>query len=596
MDAINAADSSPAFDATAKESEEEPLKSPPEPLRDYGAYCAPLEPLIEAYCQSFTARLDQIPYQPLISIILPVYDPEPRWLQLAIESVREQIYPMWELCIADDASPNQEIRQILDEFAQSDSRIKVTHRHRNGHISAASNSALKLATGDFAALLDHDDQLARHALARVVDRLNEYPDAVLIYTDEDKIDENGIRSQPHFKSDWNPDLLLGQNFISHLGVYRRSRIVELGGFREGFEGAQDWDLALRITEDAVPEYIQHIPEALYHWRAISGSTAKDIGEKSYAHEAAKKALEAYFSSKQIEASLEPVDRFYWRARYKHDSPTVAIIIPTRDRIDLLKPCIESILSKTQYKAFEIVIANNDSTEPQTIEFLNELSEKGITIVDTPGRFNFSRIANHAIRSRSENIFCLLNNDTTIINGEWLDELVMHATRPEIGPVGAKLLYPHDHVQHAGIVLGIGGIGSEAFKYIHKTDDGYIHRAFLVGNYSAVTGACLAVRKSVWEESGEFDEQNTPNAYSDVDFCLRCQEKGYRSLFTPFAQLYHMESSSRGPESSPEFEAATQYMKSRWGSVIAKDPYYNPNLTLAREDFSFADAPRDYSTQ
>lgn len=243
-----------------------------------------------------------------------------------------------------------------------------------------------------------------------------------------------------------------------------------------------------------------------------------------------------------------------------------------------------------------MIANNDSTEPQTIEFLNELSEKGITIVDTPGRFNFSRIANHAIRSRSENIFCLLNNDTTIINGEWLDELVMHATRPEIGPVGAKLLYPHDHVQHAGIVLGIGGIGSEAFKYIHKTDDGYIHRAFLVGNYSAVTGACLAVRKSVWEESGEFDEQNTPNAYSDVDFCLRCQEKGYRSLFTPFAQLYHMESSSRGPESSPEFEAATQYMKSRWGSVIAKDPYYNPNLTLAREDFSFADAPRDYSTQ
>jgi len=343
------------------------------------------------------------------------------------------------------------------------------------------------------------------------------------------------------------------------------------------------------------DQIVHIPEVLYHWRSVSGSTARDIDEKDYAHFAAKKAIEAHLESNCIEASLEPVDRYYWRPRYKLSNPKVAVIIPSRDRVKLLKECIESIRAKTKYSNYHLVIADNDSSEEATRSYFEDLASSGVEIVSTPGKFNFSRIANLAIAERKEDIICLLNNDTTVINEKWLDELVMHAQRDEIGPVGAKLLYPHDHVQHAGIVLGIGGIGSEAFKFIHKTDDGYIHRAFLIGNYSAVTGACMAFRKTVWKSVGGFDEENTPNAYSDVDFCLRCGENGYRSVFTPFAQLYHAESASRGPDESEEFRRAEAYMRSRWSDRIANDPYYNPNLTLDREDFTFAELPRGYST-
>ncbi|MCH2614373.1 MAG: glycosyltransferase, partial [Opitutales bacterium] len=424
----------------------------------------------------------------------------------------------------------------------------------------------------------------------------DHPKTDIIYTDEDKIDESGNRSQPHFKSDWNPDLLIGQNYISHLGIYRRSALQEIGGFRVGFEGAQDWDLVLRLSTRIPPDRIRHIPEVLYHWRSISGSTARDIDEKSYAHKAARKALEDYFKNRNIDASLEAVDRFYWRPVYKHSSPRVAIIVPTRDRVDLLKTCIESIQSKTSYPPFRIVVADNESTDPETLRFLESVKRSGVETIRIPGDFNFSRINNSAISAVNEEIICLLNNDTRVINESWLDELVMQAVRPSIGPVGAKLLFPHDHVQHAGIVLGIGGIGSEAFKYIHKSDDGYIHRAFLIGNYSAVTGACMAMRKSVWREVGGFVEQNTPNSYSDVDFCLRCSENGYRSVFTPFAQLVHEQSASRGPDNSPAFDTAVSNMKQRWGDKIARDPYYNPNLSLEREDFTLSFPPRGYTTQ
>ncbi len=582
--------------ATSPESDSNNEDAKSSALRDYAAYCARLEPLVEEYHRNFNIRLSKIPFTPLISVILPVYNPEPQWLRAAIESVKAQLYPNWELCIADDASTNPDVKLLLEEYQQDNSNIRVFFRNANGHISRASNSALEIASGEYIALLDHDDEMPPHALARIVDCLNEKPDAALIYSDEDKIDENGVRTQPHFKSDWNPDLLIGQNFISHLGVYRLSDVKRIGGFRPGFEGAQDWDLALRISETINPKQIIHIPEVLYHWRSVSGSTARDIDEKSYAHNAAKKAIEDHFKRNKIPATLEPVDRYYWRPRYKHTNPTVAIIVPTRDRVELLQECIESINTKTTYQNFQIVVADNDSSEETTHNYFDTLRSSGIEVFKTPGKFNYSRINNAAIHSRSEDVICLLNNDTTVINPEWLEELVMQSVRAEIGPVGAKLLYPHDHVQHAGIVLGIGGIGSEAFKFIHKTDDGYIHRAFLIGNYSAVTGACMVFRKSVWEVVRGFNEDNTPNAYSDVDFCLRCGENGYRSLLTPFSLLYHSESASRGPDDSGEFEKATNYMYRRWGDKIKRDPFYNPNLTLEREDFTFAQRPRDYSTR
>jgi len=569
---------------------------PQQPYRDYADFCQRMEPLVDQYCANFSARQGSLDLRPLVSVILPVYNPDPKWLKEAIESVVNQIYSNWELCIADDRSSDPRIEELIEAYTRENDNIRAIFREQNGHISEASNSALALATGEFVALLDHDDYLPRHALARVVDCINAHPETDIIYTDEDKIDASGIRSQPHFKSDWNPDLLLGQNYISHLGIYRLSTLREIGGFRAGFEGAQDWDLVLRLSSKIPASRIQHIPEVLYHWRSISGSTARDIDEKSYAHEAARNALAAYFQNQKIEVSLEAVDRFYWRPVYKHSSPSVAIIIPTRDRSDLLKSAIESVLSQTSYPNYRIAIADNDSEDPETLHYLESVDKLGIETIRIPGDFNFSRINNLAIESRNEDIICLLNNDTRVINPSWLDELAMHAVRPEIGPVGAKLLFPHDHVQHAGIVLGIGGIGSEAFKYIHKSDDGYIHRALLIGNYSAVTGACMAVRKSVWREVGGFDEENTPNAFSDVDFCLRCSEAGYRSVFTPFAQLIHEQSASRGPENSPQFDAAVVYMRARWSQAIAKDPYYNPNLSLEREDFTLAFPPRGYATQ
>lgn len=569
---------------------------PEQPYRDYSDFCLRMKSFVEQYCSNFSNRLSKLERRPLISILLPIYDPDPKWLRAAIESVIEQIYPDWELCLADDCSSDPRIRRLIEDYNKKHDKIRVVFREQNGHISEASNSALAVATGEYVALLDHDDYLPKHALARVIDCINDHPETDIIYTDEDKIDEIGNRSQPHFKSDWNPDLLLGQNYISHLGIYRRSALQEIGGFRVGFEGAQDWDLVLRLSTRVPASRIRHIPEVLYHWRSISGSTAIDIDEKSYAHEAARKALKDYFRARNIDASLEAVDRFYWRPVYKHSTPSVAIIVPTRDRADLLKTCIESIQTTTNYPHYRIVIADNESTDPETLEYLEKAEQSGDETIRIPGEFNFSRINNLAISSIDEEIICLLNNDTRVINESWLNELVMHAVRPSIGPVGAKLLFPHDHVQHAGIVLGIGGICSEAFKFIHKSDDGHIHRAFLVGNYSAVTGACMVMRKSVWREVGGFDEQNTPNAYSDVDFCLRCSENGYRSVFTPFAQLTHEQSASRGPENSPAFDDAVSYMKKRWGDKIARDPYYNPNLSLEHENFTLSFPPRGYTTQ
>lgn len=576
--------------------------SPPESpaLRDYSSYCSMLEPLVAQYSSNFQRRLPTLAKKPLISILLPVYNVDEIWLRKAIESVLQQIYPHWQLCIADDASTRPHIRETLAAYQKSDDRIQVVFRDTNGHISEASNSALEIAKGDYIALFDHDDELAAHALARVADRINERPDALLIYTDEDKIDEAGNRSKPHFKSDWNPDLLLGQNYISHLGVYRTELVREVGGFRKSYEGAQDWDLALRVSERCKPDQIQHIPEALYHWRSIAGSTASDIDEKSYAHRAGGDALKSYFDRRGYPVTLEPIERFYWRVRYPIPEPVplVSIIVPTRDRGDLLRTCIESIHSSTTYPRYEIIIADNDSRDLSTLALLESYAKQGIRVLPCPGPFNYSAIINRAIENSKGDIVCTLNNDVTVITPDWLEEMVSHACRLSIGMVGAKLQYPHNHLQHAGIVLGIGGVGSEAFKKIHISDDGYVHRACLIGGYSAVTGACMVFRKSVWAELEGFNEVETPNAYSDVDFCLRGGEKGYRVLFTPFAQLYHHESASRGAETEPGraegFRAASDYMHARWQSLIARDPFYNPNLTLRREDFSFCEYPRDYA--
>jgi len=549
--------------------------------------------------QTISSNINQLEFKPLISIVMPVYNTPEQWLRIAIESVLAQIYSDWELCIADDASSSPHVRPLLEEYQQRDPRIKVVFRSENGHISAASNSALALATGEFIALLDHDDELAPHALYMVAVEVNRHPDADIIYSDEDKIDEEGRRFQALFKPDWNPDLFFSQNYISHLGVYRTSIIKQIGGFRIGYEGSQDYDLCLRCVANTETSRIRHIPLVLYHWRAIAGSTAVSTHQKSYAEQAAVRALSDYFQA--IHKSIT-VKAGKWHTTYvvtyplPETLPLVSLIIPTRDGYAVLKRCIESIRKKTDYQNYELIIVDNQSTESETLDYLKALERRGIARIlryDAP--FNYSAINNFAVQEAAGEIVGLLNNDLEVISKGWLTEMVRHVIRPEIGAVGAKLYYPTNRIQHAGVALGIGGVAGHLHHGYFREQLGYSGRLVLVQDFSAVTAACLLVRKAVYEEVGGLDEENLAIAYNDIDFCLKVREAGYRNLWTPFAELYHHESFSRGYETSPEkqarFDRETALMRHRWGSLLDNDPYYSPNLTLDAPDYTLAWPPR-----
>lgn len=555
------------------------------------------------------AQMEQstvMPLRPLISVVLPVYNTPERWLRRAIDSVRAQTYPYWELCIADDASTESHVRPVLEEATRDDRRIKVVFRERNGHISEASNSALAAASGEFVALLDHDDELAPQALYEVAEAINAQPDADYLYSDEDKIDENGRRHEPYFKPDWQPDLQLGQNYTSHLSVYRTELVRAAGGFRKGYEGSQDWDLVLRAVDKTSPERIVHIPKILYHWRTIPGSTALLLSEKNYHQEAARKALGDHFERIGQQVEIQSVPGGHWRVKYPlpAEAPLVSLVIPTRDGLSFLKRCVDSILEKTTYPNFEIVIVDNGSEEPDTFAYLETLVDGShpalaphhtVTVLSYKGPFNFSAINNYAVNHARGKLIGLLNNDLEVINSEWLDEMAGQALRPEIGCVGAMLYYPDDTIQHAGCVLGIGGVAGHAFKNFPRGTDGKFNRARLVQNYSAVTAACLLVKRSIYDQVGGLDENDLTIAFNDVDFCLKVLTAGYRNLWTPFAELYHHESASRGLEDTPEkharFRKEIESMMRRWNGILASDPAYNPNLTLEHEDFSLASPPR-----
>lgn len=538
-------------------------------------------------------------FVPLISVLMPVYNAPERWLRQAIESVIAQRFPDWELCIADDASPAPHVSVVLAEYARRDPRIRVVRRETNGHISAASNSALELASGEFVALLDHDDELPPHALACVAERIRAQPGVRVIYTDEDKIDEDGVRFCPHFKPDWNPDLLTSQNYLSHLVVYRTADARAVGGFRPGLEGSQDWDLALRITERTRAEDIAHIPRVLYHWRAIEGSTALHSGEKTYHVEAARRALAEHFQRRGRSVTLQPVRGDHWRVRHALPAalPLVSLVIPTRNRRDLLELCVGSLFARTTYPRYEIVVADNDSDDPELAACYERWAATGrFRVVPCPGPFNFSAIVNRAVAEVCGELVGLLNNDLEAINGDWLDEMAAHALRPEIGCVGARLYYPNDTLQHAGVITGLGGVAGHAFKHFPRDHPGNPQfRPHLAHNVSAVTAACLVLRRELFHAAGGFDEKNLRVAFNDVDFCLRVEALGVRNLYTPFAEFYHHESASRGHENSPEkierFRSEIEWIKSRWGDRLLRDPAYNPNLTLDREDFSLAEPPR-----
>ena len=454
-----------------------------------------------------------------------------------------------------------------------------------------------MATGDFAALLDHDDVLAPHALYMVAHAVNAYPDADVFYSDEDKLNAAGRRCDPYFKPDWNRELFYGQNFINHLGVYRTASVRAAGGFRLGFEGSQDYDLALRLIA-ATRGPVVHIPYILYHWRIFPGADTHSSTQFESAAAAARRAIHEHLESlgERATVTAAPAGNYH-RVVYRapDEWPKVSVIVPTRDHVEVLADCLTGLLERTDYPDLEIMIADNESIEEKTGAFFTEVARRGVRIVRSPGPFNFSRINNDAAREARGDVLLFLNNDVTVIDRAWLKEMIVHAVRPGIGAVGARLLYPDDTIQHAGVVLGIGGVAGHFHCRASCHDPGYFGRLILTQETSCVTAACVAVPKAVFARVGGFDEENLAVAFNDVDLCIRIREAGYRIIWTPHAELYHAESKTRGSDLSAakidRFHREGRYVQRRWARQIAEDPFFNPNLSLETVCVELAFPPR-----
>jgi glycosyltransferase involved in cell wall biosynthesis len=540
--------------------------------------------------QAHITRMASFERQPLVSILLPVYNALPLWLERALESVYSQWYENWEVCLVDDHSSSPETMACIARINHP--RVRVRRLEANGNIVAASNAALAMAAGEFVALLDHDDELAADALFRVVDRINR-KDADFIYSDEDKLDARGRHVVPHFKPDLAPENLLSQNYISHLAVIRRALVETVGGFTAGMDGAQDYDLYLKVLEHT--DRVAHVPRVLYHWRQSAGSTAHRFDDKDYARTVGRKALEAAVQRRGLDARVEPgLHEGTYRVRYElAGTPLVSIIIPFRDRPELLDLCLGSLLAQTTYEHFEVIGVDNHSERGATREAMQRWSQADSRIRferhDAP--FNYSAINNEAVRrhARGEHIV-MLNNDIEIITPDWLECLLEHSQRPEIGAVGAKLYYPGGRIQHAGCIIGLGGVAGHSHKHVKGSSPGYFARLRIVQNVGAVTAACLMVKKQLYEAVGGLNAEQLAVAFNDVDFCMRLNERGYRNVFTPYCEAVHHESKSRGFEDTQDkrerFEKEVLYFQQRHAGALERgDPYYNPNLTLDREDFS-----------
>lgn len=544
--------------------------------------------ILRASVASFAAK-------PMISIVMPVCDTADEILDEAIRSIRAQVYGRWELCIADDLSVRPDVRSLLERHAAADARIKIHFRSARGNISAASNTALEMATGEFVALVDHDDLLPPHALYWVVEAINRHPDAALLYSDEDKMGAGGRRYDPHFKGDFNHELMLAQNMVSHLGVYRRDLMLELGGFRSEFDGAQDHDLALRFSAVVARNRIVHIPRILYHWRPIAGSTAASHRAKPGAVDCGRRAVLDHVARTDPGTTVEPAPEAPWHQRVRHPlpavRPVVSIVICTRDHGHLVRTAVGSIVARSTYGNYDITIVDNGSRDPDTLACLRRLdSQAGVTVIRDDSPFNYSRLNNAAVATTRGDVVCLLNDDIEVLTPDWLEELAGQAIRPDVGAVGARLWYPDGTLQHGGVIIGIGGVAGHAHPRLRRGRRGYFCRGVLQQEMSAVTGACLVIRRTVYDEVGGLDERLAV-AFNDIDLCLRLRQAGYRNIWTPYAELVHHESASRGPEDNPEkiarFQRETAFMQARWGAVLEGDPYYNVNLSMSAGDYTIA---------
>lgn len=533
--------------------------------------------------------------KPLISIVVPVYNTPQVFLRQMIESVQNQSYSEWELCIGNASPENKEMKKILEEY-KNDARIKEVEIPENKGISQNTNRAMEIASGELIGLLDHDDLLAPNALYEIAKAVNEHLDAEVIYTDEDKVTTDlKEHFQPHLKPDFNLDLLRSNNYICHFFVASRDLIKRVGGFRPEFNGAQDYDLILRCTEQA--KQIVHIPKILYHWRVHKASTADNPASKMYAFDAGKRAIEEHLVRCRTKGTVQHTkDLGFYRVKYEVcGEPLVSIIIPNKDQSEALKKCLDSIREKTSYRNYEIIIVENNSEEPETFAFYKKIAGEKIKIVTWEGEFNYSAINNFGVRHARGDYLLLLNNDVEIINGDWLTEMLSHCQRKEVGIVGAKLYYPDNTIQHAGIIIGIGGVAGSVFVGLPRAFSGYLHKASIQLDLSAVTAACMLVKRSVFEQVGGLEEK-LKVAFNDVDFCLRVREKEYLVVYDPYAELYHYESKTRGAEDTKEkirrFQTEIEYMRSHWIGLLKKgDPYYNCNLSLTKWDYSLKNNQR-----
>ncbi|HEX2181593.1 MAG TPA: glycosyltransferase [Rubrobacteraceae bacterium] len=520
----------------------------------------------------------ELGYKPLVSVLMPVFRPQPRLLERALDTVVGQVYSGWELCVCGEGYLGEDVKKLLSRYERLDDRIRVAYAEKDAGTARLSNATLSAATGEFVNLLGHGDGLAPDALFEVVRLLQEHPEADLVYSDEDRIDEAGNRSDPHFKPGWSPDLLLSADYVSRLSVYRKSLLREIGGFREGFEGCEDYDLVLRATERT--ERIHHVPKVLYHRDVAPDST----GSRTVA--GARRALSEALERRGLEGSVEngPLAGTFRTKLRVGGEPKVSIIIPTRDNVSLLKNCVESVERLTAYRNYEIIIIDNDSVDPATVEYLASLRHR---VVPFRAAFNYSKINNLGVSEATGEYALLLNDDTEVISGGWLEAMLEHAQRPEVGAVGAKLVYPDGRIQHAGVLTGVGGsyspgVATHSHQFYSSNSPGYLGAVARVANYGAVTAACMLFRKRVFEEVGGLDEENLGVSFNDVDLCLRMRERGYSVVYTPYAELYHHESVSRGYKSNP---AEVGYMIKRWGEKLAKDPFYNPHFSRGSGDFS-----------
>jgi glycosyltransferase involved in cell wall biosynthesis len=546
---------------------------------------------------ALVARASAFRQQPTVSVILRTHEPNLRSLSAAIESVRAQIYPHWELCVIDGSSSNPVVRVFLERLAEDDPRIRVSFRD-GAPLAAATNAVLESVRGDWVTFLEQHDVLREHALFWVVEAVNLKSDVRLIYSDEDKLNERGQRIDPNFKCDWNPDLFLSHDMLAHLSAFHVSLLRGTGGLRAGFEGAESYDLALRCVEQIEAAQIHHVPRVLYTARVEAGDNTSSLEVRIPKQLAGQRALNEHFQRTGTRAHSELVEGGTYRTRYHlpDQVPLVSLVIPTRNALKLVRQCIDSVFNRTTYASYEILLVDNGSDDAAALAYFAELAKRqSVRVLRDDRPFNYSALNNMAVELAKGEFVCLLNNDIEVISPYWLNELVSIGLQPQVGAVGARLWYPNDTLQHGGVITGVGGVAGHAHKNLPKGNRGYHGRGDMSQSLSAVTGACLLIKRSIYQQVGGLNEAELKVAFNDVDFCLRVREAGYRNVWTPYANLYHHESASRGVEDTPEkvarFGREICFMKLRWGQGLFNDPAYSPNLSFELEDFSLAWPPR-----